>query len=537
MSEERSTIGGISPRRLAAVVGMVVLLVLSILGVAFYHQLGGLLRPSLQRPAAVDMAETQDVRVQRGPITKVLRLAGTVQPKRQAELAFDVVQAEVVDVPVAIGQQVWTGDTLVQLDVAALGRTLAKARNELLEARRSWQDLIEEGGLRKRIQLQEELRQANAALDEAQRELQSYLAGKGTLQQQREQAQGQLASARWDLEALRDSEARQQQIDQLQVISNEAEVKHGPYVLIENPSEQDRDMEWLLRNIMLDRREALDQARLQYEMDIRAAQHAVALAERTLRDLNRQIDAGSPEVELLERQAAVRKGEADVGQILAQLDALDQGAPDADLAKAQAEVVKLEGRVADAEAALAEATLTAPFDGVVEEIKTQPGTVVSPGIDVVTLFDASAFYVLARVNDIDVAQLKAGEDVQLTFDAFPGQALPGTSGEIPAFGTYENGLTVFDVPVNFDAQGLPLRLGMSANVNVSLFRKEDVLIIPAMAVQRDEEGSFVIVVEGRQTERRRVELGISDGLNVEVVRGLEKGEVVRMLLQGPVGPW
>ncbi len=537
MSEDRSTIGGISPRRLAVVVGVVVLIVLSVLGIAFYRQLGSLLRPSMQRPAALDAIESQDVRVQRGPITKVLRLAGNIQPQRQAELAFELAQAEVVDVLVTIGQQVQTGDTLVQLDTAALGRTLAKVRSDLLEARNKWEDLIEEGGLRTRIQLQEELRQANAALDQARQELQTYLAGKATPQQKRAQAEDQLASARWDLEALRDSEERQQQIDQLQVLSNEAEVRHGPYVLIENPSEQDRDLEWLLRNVMLDRREVLDQAELQYEVDIRAAEHAVVLAERALRDLDRQIDAGSPAIELLTRQAAVWKGEARVGQILAQLEALDQGAPDADVAKAWAEVVKLEGRVADAEAALAEAALTAPFAGVVEEVKTQPGTVVSPGTDLVTIFDASAFYVLARVNDIDIAQLKAGADVELTFDAFPGQALPGTLGEIPAFGTYENGLTLFDVPVNFDAQGLPLRLGMSANVNVPLFRKEDVLIIPAMAVQRDEEGPFVIVVEGRQTERRRVDLGISDGLNVEVVRGLDQGEVVRMLLQGPVGPW
>jgi multidrug efflux pump subunit AcrA (membrane-fusion protein) len=57
-----------------------------------------------------------------------------------------------------------------------------------------------------------------------------------------------------------------------------------------------------------------------------------------------------------------------------------------------------------------------------------------------------------------------------------------------------------------------------------------------MAVQRDAEGVFVIVVEGRQTERRRVQLGITDGINIEVVEGLEKGEVVRMALQGPIQP-
>ena len=537
MEEEQRTIGGIPPRRLAAIVGLVVFIALAILAASFYRELGSLLRPSYYPQVAEQIAETQDVRVQVGPITHVLRLAGTVQPSRQAKLAFEVAQGLVMEVPVYPGQMVEEGQVLVQLDAAALQRELAKQRGELLAARNELEALTEESGLTRRIQLQEELRQARAALDQAERDLAAYEQGKDTPQAKRTLAATSLENAQVDLAVLRDSEERREQINQLQVIYNEAEVKHGPYVLIPNPSEQDRDVEWLLRNDMLDKGEALEQAKLQYEMDVQDAEQQVVVAERDLRDVDREIALGSPNAERMKREAAVQQAAAKVQRLLAELTALDENALDLEVAKAQAKVVKLEGKVADAEAAAAEAALLAPFDGVVDEIQVQPGITVVPGTQLMTLSSASSFYVLARISEIDLAQLQAGLEAELSFDAFPGTTLAGEVGELPAFGTYENGLTLFDVRVTFDAQELPLRAWMSANVNVPLFRKDDVLIIPAMAIQSDEEGPFVIVVQGGRTARRRVRVGISDGVNIEVIEGLEKGEVVRMILQGPVQPF
>ena len=535
MDEERPTIGRISPRRLALLVGLVVLSGLAILGRAFYRELGNLFAPQTYVQSQ-DIAETQDVRVQVGPLTKVLRLAGVVQAKREAKLVFQVAEGRILNIVVSPGQQVQAGETLVELDRAALERDLAKVRGELQEARRELETLTEKAGLTKRIKLQEELRQARASLDQAQRDLLAYKSGQDTPQARRTRAAVTLANFKSDLAALRTSKERQAQLEQLLVTSNEAEVKHGPYVLIQKPSEQDLDTELILRNDMLDKREALDQGRLQYEMDIRAAEQQVALAQRDLRNLERGIAAGSHTVENMRYEAAVKVAAARVQQILAQLAALDEAALDVDVAKGQAAVFKLEGQAADADAALAEANLVAPFAGVIDQIKVEAGTTISPGTEVVTMFSASDLRVVARVTDMDVAQLQAGQQAQLTFDAFPGQTFDGQLGDIPALGTYENGMTWFDVAVAFEAGEQSLWVGMGANVNVPLFRKEDVLIVPTMAVQSDEEGSFVILVQGRRTERRRVEAGISDGVNIEIVEGLEKGDVVRIPLLGPIGP-
>ncbi len=537
MEEEETTVRGLSARRVAIIVGLTVLILVAVLAVAFYRELGSLIQPSYTRPVPMEGVETQDVSVQRGPITKMLRLYGAIQPGREAKLALQLAQGQVVDVPVFMGQDVQAGQTLLQLDVNPLQRQLAKLGNDLLEARRELDDLLEGGDLAKKIQLQEQLRQARSALDQAQRDLDDLAAGRDTPEAKVAQAQADLAQAVLELEALRTSKERRQLLDQLQVIYNEAEVKHGPYVLIENPSEQDRDIELILRNDMLAKSETLAQAKLQYEMEIQAAEHQVVLAERRLRDLEQEIAAGSADAERFTRQAAVKQATATVQAILAQLAALDQGAPDSEVASAQAKIVKLEARVADAQAAVAEATLLAPFDGMVDQINAYPGMVVSPGTVLVTVIDTSTVHVLARLSEVDVAQVHAGQEVELTFDAFPGETLPGILGDIPGFGTYEGGLTLFDVKVGFDASILPLHIGMGATVGVPLQRKEDVLIIAAMAIQRDDQGPYVLVVNGKKTERRRIELGISDGINIEVTGGLEEGEVIRIPLMGPVQPF
>jgi RND family efflux transporter MFP subunit len=537
MEQEQTTVRGISPRRLAIIVGLAVMTLVAVLAVAFYRELGRLIQPSYSRPVPVESMDTQDVQVQRGALSKMLRLFGTIQPGHEAKLALRSAQAQVLDVPVFPGQDVQAGQTLLQLDVAALQRELAKLSNELLEARRELADLVEGGELTKRIQLQEQLRQARSALDEAQQELEDYVAGKDTPETDRARAVADLAQAVLELEALRTSKERQQQLDELQVTYNEAEVKHGPYVLIAKPSEQDRDIELILRNDMLAKNEALQQARLQYEMDIRTAEHQVVLAQRRLRDLERGIAAGSSDAERFKREAAVQQYSAKVQAILSQLVALDQGAAASDVAKAEAKILKLEGKVADAQAAVAEATVVAPFDGMVDQVNVFPGMSVSPGTVLVTVLDTSSIHVLARLSEVDVAQIHAGKEVQLTFDAFPGETLAGTLGEIPGFGTYENGVTLFDVRVSFDGSVLPLRVGMGATVGVPLLRKEDVLMVPLMAVHRDEQGAYVFVVNGQKTQLRRVELGISDGINIEVTSGLEQGELVRATLSGPIRPF
>ena len=137
---------------------------------------------------------------------------------------------------------------------------------------------------------------------------------------------------------------------------------------------------------------------------------------------------------------------------------------------------------------------------------------------------------------------RAGQQVQVTFESLRNQPpLTGVLGDIPSYGDYQNGLTIFQVPVQIQGR-LPanLRVGMTANVYVPLERRANVLLVPAAAVQYDGQKHFVQLVRGNNVEQRKVTKGISDGTYTEILEGLNEGDKVRVAMQGPnvnMGPW
>jgi len=97
----------------------------------------------------------------------------------------------------------------------------------------------------------------------------------------------------------------------------------------------------------------------------------------------------------------------------------------------------------------------------------------------------------------------------------------------------------YEVPVSLEgAEGVSLRPGMTANLSIVVGRQENVLLLPALAVQQGEEGNVVIVQDTPQgpTEATPVEVGLSDGMYVEVLRGLNEGDRVVVEYQSQEQP-
>ncbi|GEM_PF-1154263 len=523
----------ITPRRLATLGCLSGVVIAAVFLYVLYRQLQSLFNSSGSNGGSPEASE--DVVVERGSIAMGVQAYGLVEPKREQALRFQRARGKVVDVAVQAGDEVQGGQVLVRLDAAALQRELTEARSQLLGARRSLEELTSTAADVQRLKLEVELRDAQAALEKAQRELAAVESGADNPRTQRARAASELANARSASQALRDSRERREQIAGLEVSFHEAENKHGELVLVKNPSEQDRDTLWLLRNIMLERKEALDAAVLDWQMDKRAAEQRVVLAERALLLLDRQIAAGSPTAELAKRRAAVGSAVAQVQAVQARLDAVGSGVADPNVARARSSVLKLEGKVADAEAALAEAVLLAPFAGVVDNVSVVSDTLLSGSSPVMTLLDLSSVRVTAQVNDLDMPRLKAGMPVQVSFDALPEQGpLQAILGDIPLYGIYQEGVTYFLVPVLLDAESMPdVRPGLSANVFIPLERKDDVLLIPSAAVYYEGYDAFVWLVRKGKSERRQVKLGANDNVHVEVLEGLSEGDVVRVPLYGP----
>lgn len=478
---------------------------------------------------------SERVTVQRGDVTEAISAYGMVSPAHQQTLAFSEAEGKITLVAVQEGMQVEAGDLLVALDREALLREVALARAERDEAAKALEALTEDEGPVRRLELQVALDEARAELAKAEAELAAFDRGESDSAAARRQAVEALHIARQRLASLQDDAEYEEQIARLQWLYNIAEVEHGPYVLIENPSEQDRDKEWLLRNAMLARKQDLEVARMSREMDLRAAQQDVLEAERALRDLDRAIAMGRDDVERQKLVAEVAMAQAKVLEAECALSGDTAAEVAIELAKAEAELIKAEGALTAAERALAGCELKAPFSGTVLEVKALEGAAATRGDTLVTLADTSSMHVVAEISELDIGRLKEGMAVAVVLEAYGEEQgrIPARLGPLPQYGHYADGTTWFDVPVYMEKAPPSLRLGMSARVSIPVGRAKDVLYLPVHAIQSGPEGTFVFVVSGDDVELRTIRTGVSDGVNIEIVEGLEKGETVIVPTYGP----
>ena len=179
-------------------------------------------------------------------------------------------------------------------------------------------------------------------------------------------------------------------------------------------------------------------------------------------------------------------------------------------------------------------SVLAPVDGHVIEIVSREGAPVvssssyGSGTVLVVLADLDKMLFLGTVDEIDVGRLKEGMNARIRIGALPNRQMHGKVVEIALKSRLVNNASVFDVRIALEMDDeIPLRSGYSAVAEIELDRHEDVLVIPERFVRFQGEEAFVLVPGvGAEAREVPVELGLSDGLTVEIVAGLAEGDEV-----------
>lgn len=216
------------------------------------------------------------------------------------------------------------------------------------------------------------------------------------------------------------------------------------------------------------------------------------------------------------------------------------------LRTAELELANAETRLAEIENDLRNAEVRAPVSGVVllpperqggsgraETIEV--GTRVSRGQTMFGIGDLAGFLVRGQVDEIDVNQVRPGQNVTVTGDAFGGEVLTGRVASVAAQASADQGGMGRGMP-NFAVsiaitdltpeQRARLAVGMSASLSIITHERDDAVVMPPHAI-RDEGGTRVVRVrEGGRIVSRPVTLGISTPEGVEIRAGLAPGDVV-----------
>ena len=161
-----------------------------------------------------------------------------------------------------------------------------------------------------------------------------------------------------------------------------------------------------------------------------------------------------------------------------------------------------------------------------------PLTSYQPGTEMATIADMSDLIFKGTVDEIDVGKLSMGMTARIKVGALPTDVVTGKVQRIAPQAQQKEGATLFDVEIELDpGQKITLRAGYSANADVIIREKKDVLVLPERLVLFEDGGkkTFVELPSGdpkAEPKKAEIKTGISDGLNIEVVSGLKKGDKV-----------
>ncbi len=209
----------------------------------------------------------------------------------------------------------------------------------------------------------------------------------------------------------------------------------------------------------------------------------------------------------------------------------------ADIARAEAQVSQARAALDQAQEDLRNSTIVSPIDGIVLSKDVEVGDAVSSilvlGSQATQLFtvgNMSTVYVLGKVDQADIGKVYLNQAARIRVESFPKKIYVGKVTKISPMGVEKDNVTTFEVRVSIQNPTGELKANMSANAELIIQEKHDVLLIPESAVVYGKNHETFAEIPAQQAKLGRqkapIRIGISNGINAEVVSGLQEGQEV-----------
>lgn len=447
-------------------VWQIVVLMLIGLGGAFGGY-WGYNRVTAARAAPIN-PRAQLVEARRGTLEAKVSTTGSLTMPRQAKLTFES-SGTVAELRVAVGDRVKQGDVLATMDTTSLLSAVRQAQARLSTA-------------------QINLKEAQNPYDE------SDIVN----------AQAAVRNAQVSLESALRNRIIVQNSDAVGKDIRDRENERNWYALNYAQKRNDRN------------EGRIDDGELwQHWNNLQAAEARLESAKQQAANALSKADN-----DVLQAQDTLRKAEEDLAKKLAGAD------PDVVL-KAQYASVDAQEGLAQAQDKLNKAVLKAPFDGIVASVSTKAGEKVGADSTVLLLLDTSVVQVDVTIDEVDVAQVRPGQPVSVTFDALPSLTLQGEVSTLSPSATRQSGVVTYPATISVQApRGTELKAGLTAAAKIVVQRRENVLLVPTRAIKTEARNRVVQVMVNGTPEKRQVRTGMNDEQNTEITQGLQEGEVV-----------
>jgi HlyD family secretion protein len=302
----------------------------------------------------------------------------------------------------------------------------------------------------------------------------------------------------------------------------------------------------------------LDKAQLEANVregqaNLQAAEAALTAAQSTLE--RNKVDAEGPDVPFLKtnmeraekmyKDGLISKSLVEDADKNYQMALNRQMSAQRNLAVSRAEIAKAAAQMAQSKAALERvsedlrnSTIVSPIDGIVLSRDVQVGDAVSSILVLgsqatllLTLGDIREVYVQGKVDEADIGKVYLDQPARIVVESFKDKKFVGKVTKISPLGKEKDNVTTFEVRVSIQNPSLELKANMSANAEILLEEKKNVLMIPEAALIYDKQRNATVETPDAKGEAGRkkisVKLGISNGVKTEILAGLnEKQQVV-----------
>lgn len=269
--------------------------------------------------------------------------------------------------------------------------------------------------------------------------------------------------------------------------------------------------------------------------EVAAADSQVTLATTQLKRYQALADRGAISQNDLDRyRNEAHNAQASLNQAQAQLEETTSGSRPEDIAAAAAAVGAAEAKVAATQTQIEEATIRAPFAGVITQTYATVGAIVTPTTTASATASATSSSILAissgldieiDVSEASIAQIRVGQSVDIVADAFPQQVFKGRVQRIPPEAVIEDNVTVFQVVVE-PLTGLDqLKAGMTVDATFVGETLDNALMVPTVAIAT-ENGALGVRVADQAGKPvfQPVTVGFTQDGRTQIVSGLAVGD-------------
>ena len=469
------------------------------------------LRPNTAAAAANVATAT----VQRGSLSATVNTAGNVQSHRSVDLNFGQ-SGTVKTLNVAVGDRVQAAAVLAELDTADLTLQLRSAQVNLKNAQDQLAKTESPYTARDIAIARAQLESAQAAYDKVKA---------GASQAKLTSAQAQVASA----QAAYDAAVKSASASDNSLIAAAAAYEKARIALEKAQGDYDK-VAWRgdvgattqaasLQSATID----YEQAKANYDALIATsktdANSKIASAAAALRSAQASLDEVKNQTtaaDLASAQAALTQAQSNLDEMLAGPDAVT-------LAIAQNSVTTAQIALDQIKLKLQQAQIVAPFAGVITTVNAKVGQTASG--TPISMADLDHLDIVVNMAEVDVNKVALGQPAEITLDAVADVALAGTVALIAPAGVQSSGVVNYPVTVALTKTTDAVKTGMTANVNIIVAQRQDILTVPNRAIRTVGRQKVVTVLVEEQQIKTPVQVGLSGDSATEIVSGLQEGDV------------